>query len=179
MASNPIKSAAAVALLAGAGLLGSGNLITKYEGWSDHVYLDPLGIPTICRGATDKALTSLKVVTAKQCDDADVKNILAAAETVKRCAGPDVGFTLGELNAWTSFAYNVGPGGRGKKDGFCMLKSGKQPTLLRLIKEGKPRAACKQLFAWTQPGTKIHNGIKARRTEEYALCVRDLPEDSP
>lgn len=174
---NPIRNAAVAAIIATAGLTGASNLITTYEGYSAKVYLDPLKIPTICRGTTSGPLIAKGVATEKECDEATLKDIQTAAATVKRCAPVDM--TLGELNAWTSFAYNVGPGKKGKKDGFCVLKSGKQPSHLRyLLRPGSTipdrMAACKMLMSWTQPGTVVHNGLKKRRTEEYAMCVRDL-----
>lgn len=175
--SNPIRSILISAAIAAAGLGGAASLITESEGYSPATYVDPLGIPTICRGATDKALVAKGRATIEECDKQTWKDIQVAEATVKRCA--PVTMTQGELNAWTSFAYNVGPGGKRRKDGFCMLRSGAKPKFLKLLLQQPAtlavrKAACYQLFSWTQPGTSVHNGLMNRRTKEYAMCITDL-----
>ena len=93
---------------------------------------------------------------------------------MRRCtAGATL--TEGEYNAWTSFTLNVGPGGKGVKDGFCKLKSGGTPSHIRFILAGDGARACKMLFQWTMPGTNVHKGLLNRRTAEYKVCVGDLP----
>lgn len=167
------------ALATSLGLGGAWSLIDKYEparNGMTKVYLDPLGIPTVCRGHTGP-LTRQATVTTADCDKATVDDLRTAEATVRRCyTGP---LTSGELNAYTSFAYNVGPGGKGRKDGFCVLKSGAVPGHLRLLRQGRPAAACSMLMQWTMPGTNVHKGLYARRVDEVAMCVHDLKEGSP
>ena len=45
-----------------------------------------------------------------------------------------------------SFAYNVGPGKRGKKDGMCVLKSGATPRHVRRLNAGQHALACSSLM---------------------------------
>lgn len=170
----PIKRlVGAAALAASLGLGGAWQLIGKFEGPpATKTYRDPLGIPTICRGATG-ALAARGYATLAECDEQAVKDIQIAAATVKSCVKVDL--TQGEYNAWTSFAYNVGPGRKGVKDGMCVLKSGAVPSHVRLLAAGRHLDACKMLLQWTQPGTVVHNGLKARRTDELAMCLKDLP----
>lgn len=167
-----------VALATSLGLGGAWSLIDKYEPAPDMTrsYTDPVGIRTICRGNTGP-LSKQARVTQAQCDEADVEALRVAQATVLRCI--KVPLTKGELNAWTSFAYNVGPGGKGRKDGMCMLKSGRVPTHVTRLNAGHHRLACSSLMDWTMPGTKVHNGLYARRLDELAMCVHDLPEGSP
>lgn len=173
---NAIRNAAVAATLAAAGLTGAYNLIDTFEGNRNTVYLDPLGIKTICRGTTSGPLIAKGKATDAECDAATLKDIEVAAATVRRCFTGHL--TVGEYSAWTSFTYNVGPGGKGVKDGFCKLKNGNEPTLLKLLKRGDDtatrRAACAQLYDWAMPGTNVYNGLLKRRTSEYAMCVRDL-----
>ncbi|BAN92358.1 endolysin [Ralstonia phage RSB3] len=169
---NAIKSGAIALTLSGLGLTGAFQLVDTFEGNKTSTYLDPLGIPTVCRGTTTGPLVGRKNVTAQECDEQTIKDIQVAAATVRSCV--KVPLTLGEYSAWTSFAYNVGPGRKGVKDGMCVLKSGAVPSHLRLLNAGDSRGACKKLFDWTMPGTSVHRGLLARRTAEYSMCVRDL-----
>lgn len=153
------------------------NIVDRMEGNRSVRYLDPLGIPTICRGTTSGPLIAKGRATVDECDQSAVDDLKDAADVVRRCA--PVKMTQGEFNAWTSFAYNVGPGRKGVKDGFCVLKSGKQPTHLRLLlRDDKPDtryAACGMLYQWAMPGTVVYNGLLRRRTAEHETCVKDLP----
>lgn len=171
-----LRNTVVAASLAATGLLGAFNLVEKYEGLVTTAYADPLGIKTICRGTTSGPLLARGKATVDECDAQTVADLKVAQATVTRCfKGP---LTAGELAAWTDFTYNVGPGGRGVKDGFCTLKSGRKPKFLRLLEtDNSPvtrRAACRQLFDWTQPGTVVHRGLLRRRTDEYAVCIHDL-----
>jgi lysozyme len=106
-----------------------------------------------------------------------VDDLKVAEATVRRCI--TVPLSQGELNAYTSFAYNVGPGKRGVKDGMCVLKSGAVPSHVRNAQAGRRRAACANLMQWTMPGTNVHRGLYARRVDEVAMCLHDLKEGSP
>lgn len=169
-----LKNKAVGVALSLAGLTGAFILVDKYEGNSSTVYLDPLKIKTICRGTTHGPLIAKGKATADECDRATLEDITTAAAIVDRCTA-GIKLTEGERNAWTSFALNVGPGGKGVKDGFCKLKSGGTPSHIRFIYAGEPERACKMLFQWTMPGTNVHRGLLNRRTAEYSTCVKDLP----
>lgn len=174
---NPIRNALIAASVAAAGLTGAFNLIDRFEGKENTVYVDPLGIKTICRGTTSGPLIAKGRATDDECDAATLHDLQVAAATVDRCAAGVV-LSPGERSAWVSFTLNVGPGGKGVKDGFCRLKSGREPGHLRLLKSSSDplvrRAACAKLFEWTMPGTNVHRGLLNRRTAEYSVCVEDL-----
>jgi lysozyme len=173
------KALTGLALASSLGLGGAYSLIDKYEparGDMTKVYLDPLGIPTVCRGHTGP-LTRSKGITQAQCDEATVDDLKAAAAVVRSCV--TVPLTQGEYNAWTSFAYNVGRGKKGVKDGMCVLKSGAVPSHVRKLQNGQHAAACAMLMQWTMPGTNVHRGLYARRVDEVAMCLHDLKEGSP
>lgn len=167
-----IKNTLTAATLAGLGLLGAANLVDRWEGNTTSRYVDPLGIATICRGHTG-FLTRYAKVTEAQCDAALIEDLKVAAATVARCVDWD-SLSAGEKAAWTSFALNVGPGGRGVKDGMCRLKTGAEPSHVRLLRQGRHREACAMLDQWTMPGTNVHRGLKARRADEKAACLKDL-----
>lgn len=167
-----------LALASSLGLGGAWSLIDKYEparGDMTKVYLDALGVPTVCRGATG-AITKQRTITPADCDAQTITDLKVARATVQRCVS--VPLTDGEVQAWTSFTYNVGPGGK-RKDGFCMLKRGVPPQFIHDLQAGHHTAACSRLMDWTMPGTKVHNGLYARRMDELAMCLHDLPKGSP
>lgn len=162
---------AGAALAATLGLGGTWTLVDTWEGNRGTTYRDVVGVPTICRGHTGP-LAAKGRATPAECDAATIDDIQVAAATVDRCATAPL--TRGERNAWTSFTLNVGPGKRGVKDGFCVLKSGKEPSHLRLMREGKPRAACEMLLQWNKAGGKELRGLTNRRVDELAMCLEDL-----
>lgn len=159
--------ASALAIAMGAGLS------FQFEG-PRHLsaYLDPLVIPTICRGITANVRMGDKE-TDRGCDARELAAVTYAYETVKRCAG--VPMYEHEWAAWISFTYNVGPGKRGVKSGFCVLKNGNEPTLLRLLKDGDYTGACNELPKWDNP--KWLPGIKRRRLAEQQTCLGNPSED--
>jgi lysozyme len=154
------------------GLGGAASLVDKWEGYSATPYRDSVGIKTICRGHTG-ALVKKSTATQAECDVVTLDDLKTAAATVDRCATAPL--TDGERNAWTSFAFNVGPGKRGVKDGFCVLKSGREPGHLKLMREGNPRAACGKLLEWNKAGGRELRGLTNRRVDELAVCLQDLP----
>ena len=173
----PIKRiAAGLAAATALGLGSAFSLVDKFEGNVNTIYKDPLGVRTICRGTTSGPLITKGKATDGECDAATLKDLQVAAATVGACV--EVPLTDGERNAWTSFAYNLGPGKRGVKDGMCVLKSGALPSHVRLLAAGKHRAACHMMAQWTMPGTSVHKGLVARRTAEMTLCLRDLPKEA-
>ena len=169
-----VKTASAAVLAASLGLGGAWSLVDKWEGSSTTMYRDSLGIPTICRGATNTPLLKLVSVTQDECDDQTLKDLIIARNTVNSCI--KVPLTQGETAAWVSFALNVGPGKRGPKgkDGMCMLKSGALPSHVKLLAQGKNKEACAMLMQWTKAGGKTLRGLYNRRLDETAICMRDL-----
>ena len=144
-------------------------VVAYFEGTRYRVYLDPVGIPTVCTGHTGPDVKMGDVWTPAQCNAALERDLEEAAKSVDRCAtGP---MTKYQRAAFISFTFNVGPGKAGVKDGFCTLKSGKPSTMVRLINEGRAAEACDQFKYWKQPGQGLA-GIAKRRDAEEALCKR-------
>ena len=138
-------------------------------------YADPVGIPTAGVGHTGP-----DVIIGKWYDEATrqgwLKNDLTeAAAIVERCAPATI--DVYQRAAFVSFAYNVGPGKKGVKDGFCVLKSGKTPTHIRRARAGDKAGSCKALLSWTKAGGKTLPGLVTRRKEEYKLCMMEEKEN--
>lgn len=147
-----IKRAIAVSTIGIASIAG-------YEGLRTAAYLDPVGIPTICYGYTTDVFLGL-TKTKEECiymleEEVDKfsKGVLKAVK---------VPLTQGELDAYTSLAYNIG------------LGAFQSSTLLRLLNNGERVKACNQLNRWVYAGGKKLPGLVARRQAETKTCLSGL-----
>lgn len=142
--------------LLAAGIAAAVPLVAAFEGLRQTAYLDPVGIPTACFGAT-KGVRLGQVYTREQCDDLLAKDVLEANAGVSSCVR--VPLSEGQRTALVSFAYNVG---RGK---FC------GSTLVRKLNAGDYVGACNELPRWVYAkGVKLP-GLVNRREQERALCL--------
>lgn len=98
-----------------------------------------------------------------------------AGSTVERCAPDDIDVYW--RAAFISFAFNVGPGKKGVKDGFCVLKSGKTPSHIRYARQGNKAASCGMLKQWDKAGGKRLKGLTRRRQAEYKLCMTEVKHE--
>ena len=145
--------------------------VIKFEGDEPVGYADPVGIPTAGVGHTGS-----DVVIGKWYDEATrkgwlVNDLASAAETVERCAPATI--DVYQRAAFVSFAYNVGPGKKGVKDGFCVLKNGGIPTHIKRARAGDKAGSCKALLSWTKASGKTLPGLVTRRKAEYELCMME------
>ena len=144
--------------------------VMDFEGNEPVGYADPIGIPTAGYGHTGS-----DVIIGKWYSEAQTKGWLKedlsdAASTVEKCAPSSI--DVFQRAAFISFAFNVGPGKKGVKDGFCVLKSGKQPSHLRYAFAGNKEKSCNALLAWNKAGGKVLKGLTRRRIAERDLCMR-------
>lgn len=156
-----IKNRAAVLALALAGTIAG-----AYEGYRAKPYKDPVGIITVCEGHTGRDIVPGKTYTPAECAEFKRKDLLIAEATVDRCITAPL--TVGQRASLIDFAFNVGPGGRGVKDGLCWLKSGAQPALRRKFNAGDYIGACNEYPKWNAQRLP---GITKRRAEEQRVCL--------
>lgn len=131
-------------------------LVASFEGLRQAAYLDPVGIPTACFGAT-KGVRLGQVYTREQCDELLAKDLLEANAGVNSCVR--VPLTDGQRTAFVSFTYNVG------RRAFC------GSTLVRKLNAGDYVGACNELPRWVYAkGVKLP-GLVNRREQERALCL--------
>ncbi len=136
--------------------------ITQHEGKVNKTYADPAhgwAVPTVCVGHTATAQRG-RWYSDQECLALLEKDAKIASDAVLRRT--QVPLTQGELDAYTSFVFNVGEGAFAKS------------TLLRLLNNGQRREACDQLTRWTYANGKQLKGLVTRRAEERKLCLRDL-----
>jgi GH24 family phage-related lysozyme (muramidase) len=155
---------------AGAGAIGIATFLLKpFEGREYDAYQDPVGIWTICDGAT----TGVKrgdFADDFDCDRMTARDAAAANSVLNRCA-PGVEMPAYRRAAFIDFIYNVGPGRKGFKDGFCVLKSGNWSTMRRNLVNGDQIGACNQLPFWNKAGGQVLRGLTERRAVERLVCL--------
>lgn len=150
-----IKYAAGL-LLSVAGIVA----VSNHEGKKFAAYPDPAtnGAPwTICYGHTGPEVKPGMVVSQKQCDEWLGKDLRKAQDIVTSTVR--VPIQQGEMDAYTSFVFNVGGG------------NWRSSTMLRLLNQGKRKEACDQFPRWIYANKKEMNGLKKRRYDERALCL--------
>ena len=147
-------------------------VVMPLEGKRNAAYQDHIGIWTICYGHTGKEVIKGLRASNTQCDLWLKEDLGTAYDTTTRCVPGEVPRSV--RAAFTSFAFNVGPGGRGVKDGMCVLKSGKVPTHVQLLNAGEYNTACNMLLKWSNAGGVFSRGVYNRRLSEMALCKEDL-----
>lgn len=150
----------------GAALTLTPTLLERIEGIEYEVYYDIAGVPTVCSGITGPDVIPGKKYTKRECDALLIKHIGVAQRYVDKKVNVDIPVTM--RASLYSFTFNVGTGAFGSS------------TMLKLINQGKHREACNQLWRWVyyyNPKTKkreVSMGLKNRRAEEYAYCVKEL-----
>lgn len=145
-------------------------IVPHYEGTIGEGHRDPIGIVTACTGHTATAELGRKY-TPTECDMLLEQDLAEASRIVDRCVA--VPLQPHQRAAFVSFAFNVGPGREGRKDGFCVLKDGRTPTFLRRLNRGDYAGACRGLNErgnWTKADGKTFPGLVRRRAAERALC---------
>ncbi len=161
--------------LKGAVLLAALAITGAFEGTRYVAYKDPVGIWTICEGAT-KGVKEGDVATPDECKDRLMVELLEHAKPLERIPHqlPDH-----VIVAWADFSYNLGVGTLQRSTGY------------KLLQQGKWAKSCENLLAYrfiTINGARVDcfddanvrtcGGIKKRRTIEYQLCAGDITIDS-
>lgn len=150
------------------GLSGAVAIVPVYEGFMLKRYKDPVGIWTDCIGHTGKDVRSVN--TAEQCNEKLYGDLIIANAVVDSCV--TVPLNANQRSAFVSFAFNVGRGKAGVKDGFCVLKNGGTPSFLRNLNAGLYEQGCYGLTSWVNAAGKPLPGLVARRQAESELCRR-------
>lgn len=142
--------------LTAAGLIS----IATWEGFKGEAYIPvPGDVPTIGFGSTEgvKLGDTISVPDALNRLEKDVR---AAEDAVRSCV--TVPLTQGEMDAYTSLAFNIG--GRA----FC------DSTLVKKLNAGDYRGACEEIKRWHFAGGKSLKGLVDRRASEYRRCIGEV-----
>lgn len=79
-----------------------------------------------------------------------------------------VPLTQGQFNSLTSFAFNMGPGAKGVKDGFRVLANGNVPTIRRNLDAQNYAGAANEFPKWANPPLP---GLVIRRARERNMFL--------
>ncbi len=137
------------------------DLIKKFEGYSDRPYLCAAGKPTISYGLTyypngKKVTMKDSKITKEEGDEMFYKIVSNFAADVLKLVKTNI--TVNQLNALTSFAYNVG------------VANFQKSTLLKLVNINPNDAMiAKEFLKWNKANGKVLNGLTNRRIAESAL----------
>lgn len=142
--------------LTAAGLIS----IATWEGFKEEAYIPvPGDVPTIGFGSTEgvKLGDTISVPDALNRLEKDVR---VAEDAVRSCV--TVPLTQGEMDAYTSLAYNIG------KTNFC------GSTLVKKLNAGDYQGACAELKRWVYVDGRVVQGLVNRREAEYRRCIGAL-----
>jgi len=137
------------------------DLIKRWEGFSDKMYLCQAGVPTYGYGSTRK-LDGTPVKKGDRINLVDAEKLLIKetsefAKGVTRLLG-GVQLNENQFSALVSFAYNLGLGNLEKS------------TLLKIIKADPNSPLIQsQFLRWNKANGKVLNGLTNRRKEEANL----------
>ena len=153
------RLAAAVLALSAAG----GAFITCHEGKVNRVYLDPVGIPTVCVGHTRTVSRDMvgRGFSDAVCADLLSQDTKVAEKAIKRAVKAPI--TQGQYDALTSFVFNVG--------GANFESS----TLLRKANSEDCLGAGKEFERWVYARGQRLPGLVKRRAAERALWEAGCP----
>lgn len=151
--------------LAGALVLSAAGTtaIMHDEGKVNRVYLDPVGIPTVCVGHTS---TVTRADVGKPYTDAQCAELLRSDTRVAQAAVGrlvKVPITQGQYDALVSFTFNVGESNL------------KNSTLLRKLNAGDCHGAASEFPRWNRARGQVLPGLTTRRANERARFEVDCP----
>ncbi len=145
------------------------DLIKRWEGFRAVAYQDIVGKWTIGYGHT-AGVRPGQTITKEAAERFLIEDLADAIQTVEGAVR--VPLTDGQFGALVSFAFNVGPGKKGVKDGFTVLKDGRVPTFLRLLNARNYSAVPAALMEWTNAAGRHSPGVANRRAAECGLFVK-------
>lgn len=153
------RRVAATLVISAAGLAG----ITQHEGEVHKVYLDPVGIPTVCVGHTGTVTRKDvgRTFTEAQCAELLKADTSAAQAAVARLVKVPV--TQAQYDALVSFTFNVGAANLGKS------------TLLRKLNASDCHGAAAEFPKWVYAKGVRLPGLVTRRAHERENFEADCP----
>jgi lysozyme len=134
------------------------SLVGGFEGLRLTAYRDVVGVATLCYGET-RGIRMGMTATKAECDAMLLKGLQEFEQGVLACT--KVEMPMRRQVAMVSFAYNVGVGA------YC------GSSVVRLLNDNKPRAACDALLKWNKAGGVVFPGLTRRRQAERELCLSE------
>jgi lysozyme len=136
-------------------------VVTQWEGLETKVYVDPVGIPTVCYGHVVPSNIPVGTqFTNDACHNILYSDLKIASSAVDRLVNRKLDDNV--KAAITSFVFNVGA------DAF------RRSTLLKYLNEGRISDACHELPKWVYAKGKKLKGLVNRRQAEMQLCLGNV-----
>jgi lysozyme len=145
--------------------MGGALFIIGFEGSEPQVYLDPVGIPTVCSGhtATVSRKDVGKTFSPEVCANLLKQDLHVSEAAVKRLVKQPI--TQAQYDALVSLTFNIGATNFGKS------------TLLARLNAGQCMAAAREFNRWVYArGVKLA-GLVRRRSEESTLFATGCKEN--
>lgn len=135
---------------------------------------DAAGTPTIGVGhAVSRTETKYDFKTISD-EMVDALLDLDIAESELAVAKLGLKLSQGQFDALVDLTFNVGPGGKGGKDGALWKSSGEPSTLISLIMDGDTNGAANEFMSWVYHDGKVSQGLVIRRKRDQAFFL-DAP----
>lgn len=130
-------------------------VVKQHEALRQAVYLDAVGVPTICYGSTGRSVyMGMPYASVEECNQRLHADLDVAAKGVQRVTKHDL--TQGQFDALVSFTFNVGTTAYAKS------------TLLRKLNAGDCYGAAAEFDRWVYADGKRLRGLVTRRAVERA-----------
>lgn len=162
----PTINKAILARIAG-GAAAVAVFIAGFEGTSNRVYVDPVGVKTVCvghasTGPDGKPLRLGDTYTDDVCGYLLGKDIAEAQKAVESTV--KVPLSDGEKLAYTDFVFNMGRGAFARS------------SMLKKLNAGNHTGACRELPRWNKGTVKgkpvVLPGLVTRRAAEMKACLQ-------
>jgi lysozyme len=133
--------------------------ISKEEGTVQRVYLDSIGLPTVCTGHMDRSMKVGTLYTTEQCEQLLRTDVNSASAAVRRSI--KVPLYQYEFDALVSFCFNVG-------NANCTSS-----TMFKLINQGSYHDAGLQFKRWIYADGR---NCSVRANNCYGVYLRRVAE---
>ncbi len=131
--------------------------VAKFEGFEPQAYIPVAGdVPTIGFGHTEGVQMG-QTITKEAALTLLREDVRTAEDAVRSCV--KVPLTQGEMNAYTSLAFNIG------RTAFC------GSTLVRKLNSGDYAGACEEILRWHFVAGESVPGLVNRREAEFKMCM--------
>ncbi len=140
--------------------LSGAYLVAPWEGEVKTVYVDPVGIKTVCYGHTGGYVKAGKTYTGDECIKILAEDLYKHNQEMRKYI--HVPMTIYQEAALTSFCFNIG------------VQACRNSTAFKLLNSFDYSGACAQLKRWVFGGGKVLPGLISRRGDEYLMCMGQM-----
>lgn len=140
------------------------DLTLPAESLQTKVYLDPVGLPTVCVGHMDRKLVVGKEYSLDECMKMFAEDYKKHQQQLDKIVKVSYA-SAWEREALTDFTFNLGIG------------NVESSTLISLLNQGKHEQACAQLSRWVKAKGKTLKGLVKRREDTMPYCLGKLSYD--